>query len=972
MLAARKPLTPEKEPTPIFELDEAEEELLQQTDDAKAELKSRDGQELSAPNSRKGRRSVTFTEDVTNIRPMSSSLNSAFSDRHQVFERIISNLRAMMKEESLDVVQKNALSSLRESIKSADDGMVNTEHTLAMFSLASQISAESVYLGYKPDGLFSSILSMYYQAVEEYNSTLSKLAAGVEDGPVISDLTKLLAVKGENSLGLPKVCSSDTSGRSTPHSRLSSKYRASVEQARQSIAERRSTSPRLLVPDKASFENAELDENVDLPAMPERADRSTSIGSSLYADMRSSRFTSHPESGLSTQTKMSAETATESAKTRKSSSQTAPSVPSAAAQTPAHSVYDKATSLTPTHLADRTTSYSLSKTPALNEDDVVSREISPGTTDNLLINEYMKLYKSILNFKDGLAKVLLDKDMMSPSQVLSEIEVQLIDEDQPIILQLEDLGQSCTTLLADCGLVVQDALQAAFREDYNVSSVVSRATSYAGDPASRANSYGLAPMPPTGSPAEKHSSSGPRRMSPRSMKTTPADSATMTELQMTVQKLSDQLEAEVEGRQADLNHHTAMVMELQDTVAGLTRELALVKEQAEEREEEQSDQESAIMFTRLDAERNAKNLKRALNNNKLTEDKYQAAVDKMDEYISLPAKRFSELVKKYVHHRNMIRIEETIKNRHNFDSSDVDMLERMESLQNLRTRRWMDKMDEFAERRSELASDLMASLEELEQESGIFMIKPMYSYRASISPKNLKIHKTEEGPTQRLGVPVPSQPEPSNEEKTTAHLKESAPTRWASRTPKSTGGTWNLSASVPAGNTGDQNLINTPRILELDVNRMMYSQNQVSMKSNPYLSNDRLVNAANSSVRSYMTVRRPVANGINRPASSGALVTSKSMGSLPDGPKRADSAEAVFTMRTTPPLPPIGRNNTLVPPPETFERVDTGRDSSVNPSRLAREFTDDSIHILPSHVTKIVTNIQSLSREDLLLEEPSG
>lgn len=63
------------------------------------------------------------------------------------------------------------------------------------------------------------------------------------------------------------------------------------------------------------------------------------------------------------------------------------------------------------------------------------------------------------------------------------------------------------------------------------------------------------------------------------------------------------------------------------------------------------------MFTRLDAERNAKNLKRALNNNKLSEQQYHQAVEKMDAYISLPAKRFSELVKKYVHHRNMMRIE---------------------------------------------------------------------------------------------------------------------------------------------------------------------------------------------------------------------------------------------------------------------------------------------------------------------------
>ena len=69
------------------------------------------------------------------------------------------------------------------------------------------------------------------------------------------------------------------------------------------------------------------------------------------------------------------------------------------------------------------------------------------------------------------------------------------------------------------------------------------------------------------------------------------------------------------------------------------------------------------MFTRLDAERNAKNLKRALNNNKLTEEKYQEAVEKMDAYVSLPAKRFSELVKKYVHHRNMMRIEGEMRTR---------------------------------------------------------------------------------------------------------------------------------------------------------------------------------------------------------------------------------------------------------------------------------------------------------------------
>lgn len=169
----------------------------------------------SEPSSRKGRRSVTFDEEA--VRQHSSSTKSALSDRHQVFERIISNLKTMMTEESLDVVQKNALASLRSSLKpQQQDGdeegeaTDHPEHTLLMFGLASQISAESVYLGYKPDSLFSTILSMYHRAVEDYNATVAKLAQEAEEEeqqePVISDLTKLLAVEFEKTPVVLKVC----------------------------------------------------------------------------------------------------------------------------------------------------------------------------------------------------------------------------------------------------------------------------------------------------------------------------------------------------------------------------------------------------------------------------------------------------------------------------------------------------------------------------------------------------------------------------------------------------------------------------------------------------------------------------------------------------------------------------------------------------------------------------------------------
>lgn len=119
-----------------------------------------------------------------------------------------------MSEDGLDVVQMNALEAWRSTIKPQEGDEeaeeYHPEHTLMMFGLASQISAESVYLGYKPDSMFSTILSMYYRSVEEYNATVAKLAEESEkEEPTISDLTKLLAAEMEKS-PVPimlKVCS---------------------------------------------------------------------------------------------------------------------------------------------------------------------------------------------------------------------------------------------------------------------------------------------------------------------------------------------------------------------------------------------------------------------------------------------------------------------------------------------------------------------------------------------------------------------------------------------------------------------------------------------------------------------------------------------------------------------------------------------------------------------------------------------
>lgn len=161
--------------------------------------------------SRKGRRSVTFTQGdgmASSVNSAKSgrpqSLRSLYSERPEIFKRIMDNIRTMMKEESLDVVQKNALTSLRSTMTDeGEEGEIPevAEHSLAMFGLASQLSAESMFLGYKPGMLFNTILNLYSKATEEYQSTLTQID---EEPESVSEITKLLAA--DLATGA-KVCS---------------------------------------------------------------------------------------------------------------------------------------------------------------------------------------------------------------------------------------------------------------------------------------------------------------------------------------------------------------------------------------------------------------------------------------------------------------------------------------------------------------------------------------------------------------------------------------------------------------------------------------------------------------------------------------------------------------------------------------------------------------------------------------------
>ena len=124
-------------------------------------------------------------------------------------------------------------------------------------------------------------------------------------------------------------------------------------------------------------------------------------------------------------------------------------------------------------------------------------------------------------------------------------------------------------------------------------------------------------------------------------------------------------------------------MEMQDTINALQRELAAlgekqplipeVKIKQHQNSKEignvriyriynnvtflQSAKDTPIMFSRLDSERNAKVMKRALNDERIDEGRYKDAVQTMDAYVEIPSKRLANLAQKYVHHVQMKEIE---------------------------------------------------------------------------------------------------------------------------------------------------------------------------------------------------------------------------------------------------------------------------------------------------------------------------
>ncbi|XP_046561045.1 uncharacterized protein LOC124270068 [Haliotis rubra] len=202
-----------------------------------------------------------------------------------------------------------------------------------------------------------------------------------------------------------------------------------------------------------------------------------------------------------------------------------------------------------------------------------------------------------------------------------------------------------------------------------------------------------------------------------------------------------------------------------------------------------------------------------------------------------------------------------VKKSESLNENVFEVLDKMEALQNERTRKWAEHMDDMGAERLKLANMLMETLDSIEQESGLFLIKPMYSFRGremkqkyvgklSRPGRPLRASPIRETVSSMAPAPTPSShirpldgsrayhkissasttshPEPLRPLEGDSGGVAGASMSWMGQAPRQT---WSFSSSHAKHVSADPlSLYNTPRILELDINRMLIGQNNISLE----------------------------------------------------------------------------------------------------------------------------------------------
>ena len=170
----------------------------------------------------------------------------------------------------------------------------------------------------------------------------------------------------------------------------------------------------------------------------------------------------------------------------------------------------------------------------------------------------------------------------------------------------------------------------------------------------------------------------------------------------------------------ETEEHYRMLRDFKDANESLKAEVAYLKKMAAKNQQETSE---LIMFTRLDNDRNSLSLKSALQSNKISDDVYSQTVMAMEDYGNISSQQFINLAQQYKHSMAINQIMHQLKGLNPAKREAIQ--ERIVQYSQKKSRCLSAKLDELRMEKSQLANVLTSTLSEIENDTGVFLIKPI-------------------------------------------------------------------------------------------------------------------------------------------------------------------------------------------------------------------------------------------------------
>ncbi|XP_063722781.1 cingulin-like isoform X8 [Symsagittifera roscoffensis] len=318
-----------------------------------------------------------------------------------------------------------------------------------------------------------------------------------------------------------------------------------------------------------------------------------------------------------------------------------------------------------------------------------------------MLSEYLRAYDFVHEFKSTVAFLFKNKAVDSVVTILDEIEFISFDQDENCFQQISEMQQQLIILL---GEILGVLLRILFQNKLD----------------HRTLQYFQKQLPD---------------LVPRSLYAHMDDSVLSGGAEL--KRLQDEvaaLKSDFESQRRELEDKIGKLESDYGANKEQLRQLMIRLEESENKLAEFEAQRSAILFTRMDAERNYRNLKKAIQYDKIDTDTFEKATHLIDKYTSLPGQRLMTMVKRYSAHCSMRLLEENIRRMTGNRGAHIQLIHNFEQFQHKRDSQWRAVSAGLAAQRQEAAEKLTKDLEQIEQQSSgsIFLIKPMFSYKAKL------------------------------------------------------------------------------------------------------------------------------------------------------------------------------------------------------------------------------------------------